>query len=83
MYLTVGEVDKYIEENSGIKYLFFASTDENKEVVNKYTKLWNGIKNLIEKVNGRLGGYEKYFRKMKFNLDDNLPLNKILKQWRN
>ena len=36
------------------------------------------MKNLIEKINGRLGEYEKDFMKIKFNSDDNLPLNKIL-----
>ena len=32
------------------KYLIFASTDKNKEVLKKYTELWDGIKDLIEKV---------------------------------
>ena len=33
---------------------------------------------MIEKLNGRPGEYEKGFKKIKFNSDDNLPLNKIL-----
>ena len=44
----------------------------------KYTKLWDGIKNSIEKVNNKLGEYEKDFMKIKFNSDDSLPLNKTL-----
>ena len=34
---------------------------------------------MIEKINGRPVEYEKDFMKIKFNSDDNLPLNKILK----
>ena len=34
---------------------------------------------MIEKIYGRLVEYEKDFMKIKFNSDDNLPLNKILK----
>ena len=45
LYFTVGEVDGYIEE----KILIFASTDKNKEVLTKYTELWDKIKDLIEK----------------------------------
>ena len=45
----------------------------------KYTELWDGIKNSVEKVNNKLGQYGKDFMKIKFNSDDNLPLNKTLK----
>ena len=45
----------------------------------KYTKLWNKIKNQIEKINDKPSEYEKDFMKIKFDSDDNLPLNKILK----
>ena len=45
----------------------------------KYIKLWDEIKNSIEKINNRSGEYGKDFMKIKFNSDDNLPLNKTLK----
>ena len=35
--------------------------------------------NCIEKTNDKKGEYGKDFMKIKFNSDDNLPLNKILK----
>ena len=35
LYLMIGKVDRYIEENNGNKYLVFTSTDENKEVLKK------------------------------------------------
>ena len=37
------------------------------------------IKDTIEKVNNETGEYGKDFMKIKFNSDDNLPLNKVLK----
>ena len=45
----------------------------------KYTELWDGIKNSIEKINNKSGEYGKDFMKIKFNSDDSLPLNKTLK----
>ena len=34
---------------------------------------------MVEKINGTPGEYEKDFTRTKFNSNDNLPLNKILK----
>ena len=48
MYLIVGKSDGYTEEKNGNKYLFFASTDNNKEELKKYIELWYEIKNLTE-----------------------------------
>ena len=79
LYLTIGEVNRYIEESNGNKYLVFASTNKNKEVLEKYTELWDGIKNLFQKRNGRLVEYKNVFMKIKFDSDDSLPLDKILK----
>ena len=85
MYLITGKVDGHIEENNGSKYLVFDSielhsTDENKEVLKKYTGLWDGIKNEIKTINGsKKGEYSKDFMKIKFNTHDILPLYKTLK----
>ena len=80
LYLIIGKVDGHIEENNGNKYLVFDSTDENKEVLKKYTELWDGIENETEtKSDGKKGEYGKNFMKIKFNTYDNLPLNKPLK----
>ena len=63
-----------------MKYLTFAPTDQNKKVLEKYTKLWDEIKYHIKTINGgKSDEYEKDCMKMKFNLDDNLPLNKTIK----
>ena len=61
------------------KYLIFDSTDENKELLKKYNDVWNGIKNKIEEVSSGECDYEKDYMKIKFNSDDDLPLNKPLK----
>ena len=79
MYLIINKAEGYIEENNGNKYLTFVSTDKRKDVLEKYTKLWDEIKYLIKTVNGgKACEYEKDFKKIKFNSDDNLPLNEIL-----
>ena len=80
LYLIIGEVDGYNEENNGNKYLTFASTDKDKKVLEKCTKLWDEIKYHIQTINaGSSGKYDKDYMKIKFNSDDDLPLNKILK----
>ena len=40
LYFIVGELDGFIEESNRNKYyLVFASTDENNEILTKYTEL--------------------------------------------
>ena len=80
MNFIVDEVDTFIEESNGNKYLVSVSTDKNKEVLKKHTELWDEIKNLIKRINGgKEGKYKNNFMKIKFNSDDNLPLGRILK----
>ena len=83
-YVNIHRKIESIEEKNGNKYLTFASTDKNKEVLKKYTKLWDKIKSLIEcnsveKIDNKPGEYEKDYTKINFNSDNNLPLNKMLK----
>ena len=62
-----------------MKYLN-VSTDKNKEALKKHTELLDKIKYLMKTMHGgEAGPYEKEFMKMRFNLDNNTPLNKILK----
>ena len=68
-----------VEEKGTNKYLVFDSTDKNKELLKKYNDVWNGIKNKIKEVSDSECDYEKDYMKIKFNSDDNLPLNKPLK----
>ena len=84
LHLIIGELDGYIdcnssEESNGNIYLTFVSTEKHKEVLKKYTQLWNGDKYLIKTIHvGKEGEYKKDSMKIYFRSDDNLPLNKIL-----
>ena len=80
MYIIIDKVDGYPEESNGNKYFIFASTDKNKKVLIKCTEIFDEIKYLIKTINdGKASEYAKDFIKIKFNSDDNFPLNKILK----
>ena len=80
LYLHISHASRYIEEKNGNKYLIFNSADENKEVLKKYADVWGGIKNKIKAINGgEENDYGKDYIKIKFNSDDELPLNKPLK----
>ena len=48
--------------------------------MDKYDEIWGGIKNKTEASNGdKKFVYNKKFMKIKFDSDDDLPLNKLLK----
>ena len=74
--MIIVETDGYIEGKNG-KYLTLVSTDKNKKVLTKCIELWNEIKYLIKTINGgEASEHGKYYRKIKFNSHDNLPLRK-------
>ena len=51
----------------------------NSELLKKCSEVWNGIKDCIEKINcDKSGEYDKDHMKIKFNSDDDIPLNKQL-----
>ena len=80
LYLRIDRTSGYIEEKNKNKYLIFDSVDENKEVLKKYGDVWDGIKNNIKAINGgEENNYKKDYIKIKFNSDDDLQLNKLLK----
>ena len=78
LYLIIAHASGYTEEKGMNKYLIFDSTDENKELLKKYNDIWDGIKDKIKEVSSGECDYEKDYMKIKFNSDDNLPLNKPL-----
>ena len=79
LYLLVNHASRYIEEKGVNKYLIFNSTNENKELLKKYDDVWGGIRNKIKEVSSGECNYEKDCMKIKFNSDDDIPLNKPLK----
>ena len=70
-----------LKKKNGNKYLIFDySFDESKEILKKYADVWDGNKNKIKATNGGKGNdYGKDCMKIKFDSDDDLPLNKPLK----
>ena len=79
MYLLIDHVSGYVKEKGVNKYLVFDSTDENKELLQKYNDVFNGIRGKIKKLSSDECDYEKDYIKIIFNSDDDLPLNKQLK----
>ena len=79
LYLLINHVSGYIGKKGVNKYLVFDSTDENKELLKKYNDVFNGIRDKIKEICSDECDYEKDYMKIKFNSDDNLPLNKPLK----
>ena len=78
LYLVFNNVNAYIEENNEYKYLIFALTNKNKESLENYTELWDGLKDQIELITGNKPiEYKKDFMKIRFESDD-LTLGKIL-----
>ena len=68
----MGTLKKAMEVNT-------KTTDKNKNTLKMYTELWDKIKDLISSITNNSGDYDEKYMKIKFNSDDNLPSNKILK----
>ena len=80
LHLRISHASRYIEEKNGNKYVIFDSVDENKEVLKNYADVWDGIKSKIKAISvDKENYYGKYYMKIKFNSDDDVPLKKLLK----
>ena len=79
LYLIIAHTNEYIEDKGANKYLVFDITDENTELLKKYNDVWNEIRDKIKEISSGECDYENDYMKIKFNFDDNLPLNKLLK----
>ena len=75
MYLLIDHVSGYVKEKGVNKYLVFDSTDENKKKYNYLLKKYNVFNGIRDKIKEISSGDQM----IKFNSDDNLPLNKPLK----
>ena len=68
LFLNFSDIDGYIIEESGNKYLIFVLTKRNIKVLGNYKKIWNEIKNQIETITGgELIKYKKDFPKIRFD----------------
>ena len=77
LYLIIAHANGYIEEKGVNKYLVFDSTDVNKELLKKYNDAFDGIGDKIKEISSDECDYEKDYMKIRFNSDDNSPLNKL------
>ena len=76
LYLIFNNVDAYIEYNPTEDDSF---TDKNRKALENYTELRDEIKYQIETINGDNSiEYGKDFMKARFELNDDLPLSKIV-----
>ena len=66
----------YFEKINGNKYLMLVATNQSTEKIKKYEELWIKIKDIIRSLTKNSDDYNEKYMKVKFNLDDELPLNK-------
>ena len=78
LYLMINKIKGHFEEVDGDKYLIISS--ENGDIMQKYQEVFDRIKEIIKKINGYSQPikYDDNYMKIKFNTDDNIPLNKII-----
>ena len=75
LYITIPDVYGYIKKDNGNKYLKIASTGGNKDVLNKYSDIWDKI---TSHMNAGCYKYVDDCMMIKIESDDNLPLERLL-----
>ena len=77
LYLMINKIKGHFEEVDGDKYLIISSG--NGDIMQKYQEVFDGIKEIIKKVNdySQPIKYDDNYMKIRFNTDDNIPLNEI------
>ena len=78
LYLIFSKMNEYFGEINGSKYLTLVPTNESYKKIKKYKELWSKIKDLISLTMKNSDDYDEKYMKIKFNSDDELPLNKII-----
>ena len=73
----INKIKGHFEEVDGDKYLIISS--ENGDIMQKHQDVFDGIKEIIKKINDNSQPikYDDNYMKIKFNTDDNILLNKI------
>ena len=78
LYLMINKIKGHFEEVDGDKYPIISS--ENGDIMQKYQEVFDGVKEIIKKINDYSHPikYDDNCMKIKFNTDDNNSLNKII-----
>ena len=76
LYLMINRIKGHFEEKDGDKYLIISP--ENGDTIQK--KVFDRLKEIIKKINDHSQPIkcDDNYMKIKFNTDDNIPLNKII-----
>ena len=76
--LRINRIKGHFEKVDGDKYLIISS--ENGDIIQKYKEVFDGIKEIIKKINdySQPINYDDNCIKIKLYTDDNIPLNKII-----
>ena len=77
-YLMINKIKGHFEEIDENKYLILSS--ENGDIMQKYQEVFDGIKEIIKRINDYSYPvkYDDNYMKIKFNTNDNIILNKII-----
>ena len=78
LYL-INKVNGYFEQINGNKNLMLVSTNESREKIKRHEELLSKIRDLIKLIAKNSDDYDETYIKIKFNSDDELPLNKMIK----
>ena len=76
LYIIISKVNKHFEEIIKSKYLMLVPFKESTEKIKKYEELLSTIRDLIRLTTKNSDDYDEKYMKIKFNSDDELPLNK-------
>ena len=78
LYLMIIKIKGHFEDVDGDKHLIISS--ENGDIMQKYQEVFDGIKEIIKKINGYSYPikYDDNYMKIKFKTNDNIILNKII-----
>ena len=79
MYLIFTNVNGYFQEINENKYLTLVSANESQKNIKKCKTLCSKIRNLIGTIPKNSDDYDEKYMKLKFDTDDELPLNKKTK----
>ena len=71
----ISRIKGHLEEKGGDKYLIISP--ENGDAIQKYQEIFDRLKEIIKKINdySQPIKYDDNYMKIKFNADDNIPLN--------
>ena len=74
----INKIKGHFEEVDGDKYLII--TSENSDIMQKYQEVFDGIKEIIKKINDCSYPikYDDNYMQIKFNTNDNILLNEII-----